>query len=101
LNSIYICLIILFNNLKFADSIDLLKEDRKILQGNLERIYEAGEVAGLHINTEKTMTMAFGQDDIEEELKIRGRNADYFTEFICLGSLQYRTTIATRRSRVE
>jgi hypothetical protein len=78
------------NNLKFADDIDLLDEDRDDLQGNLERINEvneAGEAAGLQINIEKTMTMMFGQEDIEEELKISGRNIENVTEFVYLGSL--------------
>jgi hypothetical protein len=55
------------NNLTFADGTDLL-EDRKKLQGNMERINEAGEAAGLQINMKKTMTMVFGQGDIQEEL---------------------------------
>ncbi len=42
------------NNLKFADHIDLLEEDRVELQGKLDRINEAGEAAGLQINIEKT-----------------------------------------------
>jgi len=75
------------NNLKFADDIDLLEEDRDELQGNLERINEAGEAAGLQINTEKTMTMVFGQESIEEELEIGGRHIDNVTEFVYLGSL--------------
>ena len=62
----------LVNNLKFADDVDLLEEDRDKLQGNLERINEAGEAAGLQINTENIMTMVFGQEDIKEELEIRG-----------------------------
>ena len=62
----------LVNNLKFADDVDLLEEDRDKLQGNLERINEAGEAAGLHINTEKTMTMVFGQEDIKEGLETKG-----------------------------
>ena len=77
----------LVNNLKFADDVDLLKEDRDKLQGNLERINEAGEAAGLHINTEKTMTMVFGQEDIKEGLKIKGRIIENATEFVYLGSL--------------
>ncbi len=40
------------NNLKFADYIDLLEKDRVELQGNLDRINEAGEAAGLQINAE-------------------------------------------------
>ena len=77
----------LVNNLKFADDVDLLEEDRDKLQGNLERINEAGEAAGLQINTEKTMTMVFGQEDIKEGLKIKGRIIENITEFVYLGSL--------------
>ncbi|XP_016299301.1 uncharacterized protein LOC107656114 [Sinocyclocheilus anshuiensis] len=69
------------------DDIDLLEEDRVELQGNLDRINEAGEAAGLQINIEKTMTMVFGQEDIEEELEIRGRSIENVTEFVYLGSL--------------
>lgn len=75
------------NNLKFADDIDLLEEDRDELQGNLERINEAGEAAGLQINIEKTMTMVFGQESIEEKLEIGGRSIENVTEFVYLGSL--------------
>ena len=75
------------NNLKFADDIDLLEEDRDELQGNLERINEAGEAARLQINIEKTMTMVFGQESIEEKLEIGGRSIENVTEFVYLGSL--------------
>ncbi len=75
------------NNLKFADDIVLLKEDRVELQGNLDRINEAGEAAGLQINIEKTVTMVFGQEDIEDEMEIRGRSIKNVTEFVYLGSL--------------
>jgi Reverse transcriptase (RNA-dependent DNA polymerase) len=57
------------NNLKFADDIDLQEEDRDELQGNLEKVNEPGEAAGLQINIEKTMTMVFGQEEMTEELE--------------------------------
>jgi hypothetical protein len=75
------------NNLKFADDIDLLEEDRDELQGNLEKINEAGEAAGPQINIEKTMTMVFGQEEITEELEIGDRKIENVTEFVYLGSL--------------
>ena len=75
------------NNLKFADDIDLLEEDRDELQANLERINEAGEAAGLQINIEKTMTMVFGQESIEKELEVGGRSIENVAEFVYLGSL--------------
>ncbi len=81
------------NNLKFADDIVLLEEDRVELQGNLDRINEAGEAAGLQINIEKTMTMVFGQEDIEEEMDIKSRSIENVTEFVYWPG----TMIATRR----
>jgi hypothetical protein len=76
------------NNLKFADDIDLLEEDRDKLQGNLERINEVREAAGLQINTKiGNDNMVFGQGDIKEELHIRDRNIENVTEFVYLGSL--------------
>ncbi len=79
------------NNLKFADDIVLLEEDRVELQGNLDRINEAGEAAGLQINIEKTMV--FGQEVIEEEMEIKGRSIENVTEFVYWPG----TMIATRR----
>jgi hypothetical protein len=75
------------NNLKFADDIDLLEENRDELQGNLEKINEAGKAAGLEINIDKTMTMMFGQEDIVKALEIDGRAVANVTEFVYLGSL--------------
>jgi len=48
------------NNLKFANDIDLLEEDRDELQENLKQLNEAGEASGLKINIRKTMKMVFG-----------------------------------------
>ncbi len=75
------------NNLKFSDDIVLVEEDRVELQGNLDRINEAGEAAELQINIERTMTVVFGQENIEEEMEIRGRSIENVTEFVYLGSL--------------
>ena len=47
------------NTLKFPDDIDLLKENNDGLQVSLKRINEAGEVAGLKINIQETMTLVF------------------------------------------
>jgi hypothetical protein len=72
---------------QIADDIDLLEEDRDRLQGNLEKVNEAGEAAGLQINIEKTTTMVFVQEEISEELEIRDRKIENVTEFVYLGSL--------------
>ena len=72
------------NNLKFADDIDLLEEDRDELQGNLEKVNEAGEAAELQINIEKTRTMVFGQEEITEELEIGDRKIENVTDLVYL-----------------
>lgn len=77
----------LINNHKFADDIDLLEEDRDVLQENVERWNEAWEAAGLQINIEKTVTLVFGQEDITKELVIRSKKIENVTEFVYLGSL--------------
>jgi len=51
---------ILFNNLNFADDIDLLKECRDKLQDNLRIVDEASKAAGLKVNINKTKTMVSG-----------------------------------------
>ena len=76
----------MINNVKCADDIDLLEEDREKLQENLEWISEAREATGMQTNTEITMTMLIGQENIKEELDIRGRNIENITEFIYLRS---------------
>jgi len=58
------------NNLKFADDIGLLEEDKDELQENLKQISIKQEASGLEINIQKTMTMVFGQENIIEEMMI-------------------------------
>src|SRR6218665_3830348 len=45
------------NNLKFADDIDMIEENRNKLQENMNEVRKAGDAAGLKINVEKTKTM--------------------------------------------
>jgi len=61
---------ILFNNLKFADDIDLLEKCRDELQDNLRMVDEAGKAAGLKININKTKTMLSGKEDIGQHLVV-------------------------------
>jgi len=75
------------NNLKFADDIDLLEEDRDELQENMKQLNEAGEASGLKINIQKTMTMVFGQENIIKELIINSPRIENVTEFAYLCSL--------------
>ena len=75
------------NNLRFADDVDLLEEDFDTLQKNVEALERAGEKANLKINIGKTKTMAFGEEELENNIKIREENVENVTEFVYLGSL--------------
>jgi len=81
------------NNLKLADDIDLLEEERNALQENLKRLNEA---LGLMINIQKAMTMVFGQDNIIEELMINSTRIENVTELWTLVAYSRRTTTAVR-----
>ena len=77
----------LVNNLRFADDIDLINEDSKSLQEQLEETRAAAEQAGLIINVEKTKTMVLVDRKIEQEIQIGGKNIENVDKFEYLGSL--------------
>jgi len=77
----------LFNNLKFADDIDLLEECRDKLQDNLTKVDEASKAAGLKINISKTKSMVSGREDIGQHLVVDSSEVENVTEFVHLGSL--------------
>ena len=60
----------LVNNLRFADDIDLIDEDYRSLQEQLEKTRVVAEQARLIVNVEKTKTMVFGGGKIEQEIQI-------------------------------
>jgi len=55
------------NNLKFADDIDILEEDRSKLQENMNEVRTAGKAAGLNINVGKTKTFVTENKNIKEQ----------------------------------
>ena len=76
------------NNLRFADDIDLIEENRERRQESLTQLTEAGEKTGLEINISKTKTMVNGRKDTEEEqLSIKNKMIENITELVYLGSL--------------
>jgi len=76
------------NNLRSADDIDLIEENRERLQESLTQMTEAGEKAGLEINISKTKTMVNGRKDTEEEqLSVKDKKIENITEFVFLDSL--------------
>ena len=60
----------LLNNLRFDDDIDLINEDYKFLQEQLEKTRAAAGQAELIMNVGKTKTMVFGDRNIEQEIQI-------------------------------
>ena len=77
----------LVNNLRFADDIDLIDEDYRSLQEQLEKTRAVVEQAGLILNVGKTKTMAFSDRKIEQEIQIESKNVENVDKFEYLGSL--------------
>ncbi|CAF2133571.1 unnamed protein product [Rotaria magnacalcarata] len=64
----------LVNNLRFADDINMIQEDRNMLLKQTERLQTVATQAGLTINTGKTKTLVFGGPNIEQPIQIAGNN---------------------------
>ena len=77
----------LVNNLRFADDIDLINENFKSLQEQLEKTRAAAAQAGLIVNVGKTKTMVLDDRKIEQEIQIGGKNVENVDKFEYLGSL--------------
>ena len=75
-----------FNNLEFADDIDLLEEILERLQENLELVTQEAMHYDLNINTGKTKIMVFGDDTPIVPLKINNEEIETANQFIYLGS---------------
>ena len=77
----------LVNNLRFANDIDLINEDYKSLQEQLEKTRAIAEQAGLIVNVGKTRSMVFGDRKIEQEIWVGRKNVESVDKFEYLGSL--------------
>jgi len=60
------------NNLKFADDVDLIEDNREVLQQNINLFGGAANSDGTKINIGKTKTMVFGRKDIENQITVDG-----------------------------
>ena len=78
---------VLVNNLRFADDINLIDEDYKSLQEQLEKTRAIAEQAGLFMNIGKTKTMVFGDRKIGQEIQIGDKNIENVDKLEYLGSL--------------
>ena len=65
----------------------------------MELLDRAGEKANLKINIGKTKTMAFGKEEIEKNIKVRGEIIENVTEFVYLGSLLTSDNSCTKEIR--
>ena len=77
----------LANNLRFANGIDLIDEDYKFLQKQLEKTRAVAEQAGLIVKVGKIKTMVFGDRKIEQAIQVGDKNIENVDKFEYLGSL--------------
>ena len=75
------------NNLRFAEDIDLVDEDYKSLQEQLEKTRAVAELVGLIVNIRKTKTMVVGDRKIEQKILVGSKNIENVAKFEYLGSL--------------
>ena len=78
---------ILANNLRFADDIDLMNEDYKSLQEQLEKIRAVAEQAELIVNAGETKIMVFSDRRIGQEIQIEDMSIENVDKVEYLGSL--------------
>jgi hypothetical protein len=77
----------IFNNLRFADDIDLLAESEDKLQELTNRVHESSKRFGLRINGEKKKTMTIGKKKEKISIKLGGEELEQVTEFVYLGGV--------------
>ena len=72
------------NNLKFADDIDMIEEDRNKLQETINEVRKAGEAAGIKTNVGEQKTMVTAKENIEEQIELEDINIEHVTELTYL-----------------
>ena len=77
----------LVNNLRFEDDIDLIDEDYKSLQEQVEETRAATEQTVLIVSIGKTQTVVFEDRKIGQEIQIGAKNIENVDKFQYLGSL--------------
>ena len=80
--------ILVVNNVRFADDINLIDEDYdESLWEQVEKIRAVAEQAGLIMKAGMTKTMVFGNKRIEQEIQIEDKNMEKVDKFEYLGNL--------------
>ena len=77
----------LFDNLRFADDIDLLEHNCERLQRSLNSVAAAAEQMGLRINRAKTKVMVFSDKHPTGMLRLEEEEIEWVEQFVYLGSL--------------
>ena len=78
---------ILANNLRLANDIDLIEEDYKSLQKQVEKARAVAEQMKLIVSVGKTRAMVFDDRKIEQEIQIGDKTMENIDKFKYLGSL--------------
>jgi len=75
------------NNLRFSDSIGLIEASSSSLQEAAQLLNEQGKRSDLVINKAKTQTMVFGNNNIDQPVKVDDYTLENVTRFMYLGSM--------------
>lgn len=73
-------------DLRFADDIDQISENRDHLQEQVKELNKSGQDFGLFINMDKTKVMVMGETS-EVDIQINGQKLECVEQFVYLGSL--------------
>jgi len=72
---------------RFADDLDLIEASSSSLQEVAQLLNEQGKWSGLVMNKAKTQTVVFGNDNIDQPVKIDDYTLENVTQFTYLGSV--------------
>ncbi len=76
-----------FDNLRFADDIDLLEYSCERLQQSLNSVATAAEQMGLKVNRAKTKVMVFSEKHLTGMRRLEEEEIEWVKQFVYLGSL--------------
>jgi len=74
------------NNLRYADNIDIIEEDKSTLERTVHSLHEEAMRYGLVMNADKTKTMVFGDKQISSKICIDEIELENVEKFTYLGS---------------
>jgi len=69
------------NNLRFADDLDIIEEDKSTLERTIHTLHKEAIRYGLLMNADKTKTMVFGDKQISSKICIDGIELENVKKF--------------------